>query len=506
MKRKLTNIATGAFILALITLFCSQAWGETIERKTLNLKMSGSDIISTEFPVKRISIANPEVADVVVLSPRQIYVFGKKVGYSSVMLWEKGKSRSLLDVTVTLDLTGLKEKLYQLFPDQQIEVYGSETGIVLAGTVSGPEVIEEVLRLAQSFLPKESGTSGSTSTGTGSGSGTGKSGSGITNLMKVGGTQQVLLEVKFAEVTRDSGKGLQVGVGYNSPNSGSDVKGAFGIGTLGVSKLGAFSLDTGSILVNFTDNLANVFVNIKNINAALQFLETEGLARTLAEPRLVTLSGQEASFLAGGEFPVPVPNETGTISIDFKSYGVALTFTPIVLSGGKISLRVAPQVSDVIYTSAVPVGTSSANFQIPSLTTRKLDTTVELHDGQSLALAGLLQDNITETVKKIPGLGDIPVLGALFRSNSFTQKKTDLLIAVTPHIVKPVKEGDLNFPGSNLQLPDRYEFYLEGKLEGSRNPEIQPGLSQHDFAPPQAPLEKTGGLEGAFGHQPVSAE
>ena len=499
MNRRLANIATGALILALIALFCSQAWGEAMERKTLELKKGGSDIISTEFPVNRISIANPDVADVVVLSPRQIYVFGKKVGYSSVMLWEKGQSRALLDVTVTLDLTGLKEKLYQLFPDQQIEVYGSETGIVLAGTVSGPEVMEEILRLSQSFLPKEG-------TGGGSKAGTGKSGSGITNLMKIGGAQQVMLEVKFAEVTRDSGKGLQAALGYSSPNSGSDVKGAIGLGTLGVSKLGAFSLDTGSLLVNFTDNLANVFVNIKNVNAALQFLETEGLARTLAEPRLVTMSGQEASFLAGGEFPVPVPNDTGTISIEFKSYGVALTFTPIVLSGGRISLRVAPQVSDVVYTSAVPVGTSSATFQIPSLTTRKLDTTVELHDGQSLALAGLLQDNITETVKKIPGLGDIPILGALFRSNSFTQKKTDLLIAVTPHIVKPVKEGELSFPGDKLQLPDRYEFYLEGKLEGSRASETKPGLSQHDFAPAQAPLEKTGGLEGAFGHQPVSAE
>ncbi|MDH3392642.1 MAG: type II and III secretion system protein family protein [Desulfobulbaceae bacterium] len=499
MNRRHAKITTSALILALIALFCSQAWGQAPERKTLELKKGGSDIITTEFPVQRISIADPSVADVVVLSPKQIYVFGKQVGYSSVMLWEKSKTRALLDVTVTLDLTGLKEKIYQLFPDQQIEVYGSETGIVLNGTVSGPEVVEEVLRLAQSFLPKEG-------SGGGAKQGTGKSGSGITNLLKVGGIQQVMLEVKFAEVNRDSGKGLQAGVGYSSPDSGSDVKGAFGIGTLGVSKLGEFSLDTGSILVNFTDNLANVFVNIKNINAALQFLETEGMARTLAEPRLVTLSGQEASFLAGGEFPVPVPNETGTVSIDFKSYGVALTFTPIVLSGGKISLRVAPQVSDVIYTSAVPVGASTATFQIPSLTTRKLDTTVELHDGQSLALAGLLQDNITETVKKIPGLGDIPVLGALFRSTSFTQKKTDLLIAVTPHIVKPVKEGELSFPGDNFQLPDRYEFYLEGKLEGSHSPEKTPGLSRHDFSPAQTPLKKTGGLEGAFGHQPVSAE
>lgn len=499
MNRRLANITSGALTLAFLALFCGQGWGQALEHKTLKLKMGGSDIISTEFPVKRISIANPDVADVVVLSPRQIYVFGKKVGYSSVMLWEKGKSRALLDVTVTLDLTGLKEKLYQLFPTQQVEVYGSETGIVLAGTVSGPEVVEEVLRLAKSYLPKEGA-------GGGSGQGTGKSGAGITNLLKVGGLQQVLLEVKFAEVNRDSSKGLQAALGYSSSNSGSEVSGALGLGALGVSNSGALGLAAGSLLVNFTDNLANVFVNINNINAALNFLESEDLARTLAEPRLVTMSGQEASFLAGGEFPIPVPNESGTVSIDYKQYGVSLTFTPIVLSDGRISLRVAPQVSDVIYTSAVPVGATTANFQIPRLTTRKLDTTVELHDGQSIALAGLLQNNITETVSKIPGLGDIPILGALFRSTSFTQKKTDLLIAVTPHIVKPVKEGSLSFPGDNLQLPDRYEFYLEGKLEGHRSPDDKPGLSQHDFSPSQAPVEKTGGLEGAFGHQPVPAD
>ncbi|MDH5297700.1 MAG: type II and III secretion system protein family protein [Desulfobulbaceae bacterium] len=513
MNRRHANITTGAVILALLVLLCGQAWGGEALRNPqdleiwgqkggmpLELEMGSSRIIDTKYPVDWINIANPAVADVLVLTPKQIYVLGKTLGYTKVMLGQQGQARSMLDITVTLDATGLKEKLYQLYPSQQINVYGSEKGIVLSGTVTGPEVIEEVLRLAQSYLP--AGAAG------GGGAGTGKSGAGITNLLKVGGNQQVLLEVKFAEVTRDTGKGWQFGLGYGKAGSGSDVRGAAGIGKLGVTDFGALSaLNAGSVLMNFTSNIANVFVNIENVTAALQFLETEGLARTLAEPRLITLSGQQASFLAGGEFPIPVPDANGNTTITFKDYGVALTFTPIVLSDGRISLRVSPQVSDVVYTSAVPAaGSSGAQLQIPSLTTRKLDTTVELHDGQSLALAGLLQDNITETVKKIPGLGDIPILGALFRSSSFTQKKTDLLIAVTPHIVKPVKEGSLSFPGDHFKIPDRYEFYLEGRLEGRRSVDDQPGLSRHDFAPQQPAVEKQGGLEGAFGHQPVAAE
>jgi pilus assembly protein CpaC len=240
----------------------------------------------------------------------------------------------------------------------------------------------------------------------------------------------------------------------------------------------------------------------------LQFLETEGLARTLAEPRLVTQSGQEASFLAGGEFPIPVVQSSGGasngITIEFKEFGVGLRFTPVVMSDGKISLRVAPSVSDIVSTSTIPTGIVGANFLVPSLSTRKLETTVQLYDGQTLALAGLLQDTMRESVRKIPGLGDIPILGALFRSSNFQQNKTDLLIAVTPHIVKPDREGTLSFPGEFIQIPSRFEFYLEGRLEGKRSTGDQSGMTQHSFATTMVPMESQGGLEGQFGQEPVS--
>jgi pilus assembly protein CpaC len=514
----------GALLLAVFMVFSGTAFAQT-EHKTLDLKKGGSDLIKTSYPFKRVSIADPEVADVVVLSPTEIYVFGKKVGYTSIMLWEEGKGKTLVDVVVSLDLTGLKEKLHQLYPDQQIKVYGSETGVVLSGTVSGPEIVDQVLRLTKNFLPKEAAEKG------GKG-GTGRSGMTITNLLKVGGIQQVMLEVKFAEVSRDSGKDWQAALGQKGLGNFSGAASSSGSvltplnitethpspalladGSLGSAISGTVDgiiQNPGSLLLNFTGNPANVFVNISNFTAALNLLETEGMARILAEPRLVTQSGQEASFLAGGEFPIPVP-QTGaaggtTITIKYKEFGVALRFTPVVLSDGKISLRVAPSVSEIASVSQIPAGITGANFNVPNLNTRKLKTTVQLYDGQTLALAGLLQDNLRENVKKIPGLADIPILGQLFRSTGYTHNKTDLLVAVTPHLVKPVKEGSLQFPGEKLREPSAFEFYLEGRLEGYGRPDEKSAFGQHHFGGVQPLPGEQGGLEGQFGTKSISGQ
>jgi pilus assembly protein CpaC len=521
MKYRLFSLPRVTFLcLALLALLCGLAPAAETDRQTLELKLGGSELIKTPEPFRRVSIADPTIADVVVLSPREIYVFGKKVGYTSMILWDEEKGKTLLDVVVSLDLTALKHKLNQLYPDQKIEVYASETGVVLSGTVTGPEVVEQVIRLTQTFLPK-------TAEGTSGQSGTGKSGTGITNLLNVGGIQQVMLEVKFAEVTRSSVKDWQAALGL--AGLGSDFTGAAGVGQVlqdldiisanGILPGGfpativggtaqGLAQNTGSLLLNFAGNPANIFVNVDNLTAALTFLEEEGLARTLAEPRLVTQSGQEASFLAGGEFPIPVIQGTGGtnngITVEFKEFGVGLRFTPVVLSDGKISLRVAPSVSDIVSTSTMPTGIVGANFVVPSLSTRKLETTVQLYDGQTLALAGLLQDNLRESVRKVPGLGDLPIIGALFRSSSFQQNKTDLLISVTPHIVKPEKEGAIHYPGEFIQPPSRFEFYLEGRLEGKRSPGDVSSLSQHSFALPMVPMESQGGLEGQFGQEPVS--
>ena len=288
-------------------------------------------------------------------------------------------------------------------------------------------------------------------------------------------------------------------------NVGTDIFGsAFGVGE---DLFSNGPHNPGSILGNFAGVNNNVFAKFDNITTALEFLETEGLARLLAEPRLVTMSGQEASFLAGGEFPIPVPQGDGDITVEFREFGVGLIFTPVVLSDGKISLRVSPSVTRTTADSAVKIGSGGGQeFFIPSLSTRKLETTVQLYDGQTLALAGLLEDNMRETVRKVPGLGDIPVLGALFRSSDYQQEKTDLLITVTPHLVQPVKEGSVRYPGEFFQPPNAFEFYLEGRLEGERSADDVSAVTVHSFEARAIPVESQGGLEGTFGHQPVSVQ
>ena len=496
MKQQMFSaISKGILVLALLALCGGLASAAEVDRQVLKLKLGGSDIIKTTQPFNRVTLANPAIADVVVLSAKEIYIYGKTVGSTSLILWEGDKGKSFLDVVVTFDLMALKEKIHEMFPTQNINVYGSEVGVVLSGTVSGPEVVEEVLRLTSMFLPKMAGAQGQV---TGAGSST----ANVTNLLRVAGAQQVMLEVKFAEVSRSSGMDLQAGIGLDSINSKQSYN--FGTGGIGLTATGTTAQSSmGALLMNFAGNTlsatgasaANIFINIDHFTAALQFLESEGLARTLAEPRLVTISGKEASFLAGGEFPIPVPGENGVVTIEFKEFGVGLSFTPIVLSDGKISLRVAPSVSNI-----TEFKTSQAG-EFPVLTTRKLETNVELHDGQTLALAGLLQENLSEKVRKIPGLGDIPILGALFRSTNYSQQKTDLLIAVTPHLVTPLREGSHSFPGEFIQPPNRYEFYLEGRLEGRRPLDAPSAMSSHNFSAVPEGAQMSGGLEGDFGHR-----
>lgn len=518
-------------ITACLGFTCGASQAETAN-KSIVLKLGGSELknASEIWPelkdpkLKRLSAIDTSIVDVQIVSPESFYVFGKSFGSTSLIVWEKDQPEPVkVDVIVFLNVTALKQKLSELYPNQEIDVYASETGVVLSGTVTGPEIIEQVVRLTQTFLPKTAEGKGKS----GQQQGTGRSGIGITNLLTVGALQQVMLEVKFAEVDRNSGRDWQaalglvnhgnwaVGAGVN-PLSGKFIKGfgaattdfpggvpQYDIGNLGQNGGGVPNWNgntPGSILLNFAGNVANIFVSKGNWTAALNFLETENLARTLAEPRLVTMSGQEASFLAGGEFPFQTRGQNGETSVEFKEFGVGLKFTPVVMSDGKISLRVAPAVSDIVQLIETSTGPQ------PVFDTRQLESTVQLYDGQTLALAGLLKDSMVNVVTKIPGLGDIPVLGALFRSNSYQHQKTDLLISVTPHIVKPVKEGTLSYPGEFMQVPNRFEFYLEGRLEGRRDANDVSAMSQHDFAVTKESTSTQGGLEGQVGTEPVQAQ
>lgn len=524
MKNRL-NIALKFLLIALVFALsfsgvaCAQVWEDSVEL------FSGdtANYLSRNHPLKKIVVGDPDMVHVDVISKDQIILVGRKMGQSKILLKDDQENTTSLTVFVSPDVSLLKRRIHQLFPSQDIKIYSNANGVILGGTVTGAEIVEQVLRVTQQVLAQPTGTgpnpisvdqsvqkaaskeelatviaqkqSISAKTGEkgeGGGSGTGKSSPAILNMMTISGPQQVLLEVKFAEVTRQSGRDLQAG--FKLGKLGNDFSGSFGVNPSGVTG------GIGDLLVNFAGigTVANLFVNIDNFSLALQFLEEESLARILAEPRLVTQSGQEASFLAGGEYPYQEIDDDGNVSLKFKEFGVGLKFTPIVGSDGLITLHVVPSVTDI----GQLVDTTSGKQ--PILSTRKLESTVHLRDGQTLALAGLLSDNLSENITKIPFLGDLPILGTLFRSSGYQQNKTDLLIAVTPHIVKPLREGEVSYPGEFVKPPSRFEFYLEGRLEGRRSADDPSILKQHSFAT-SAGIDG-GGLEGDFGHSETATK
>jgi pilus assembly protein CpaC len=514
-------------VIALLTALSGSALAKEDNKYILFLKPGGSKILEIDNISKdiKVFISEGDIVHARPLKENKMYIRGKKSGYCTVTVWDKIKKEATaeIDVTVSYDLSGLKKQISIHFPNQDIKVYGADNGIVLSGTVTGPEIVEQVIRLAERFLPTiESGTSMVTGgeggisisgddddEGTSDVSETGRTKTSInkiTNLLNVSNIHQVLLEVKVAEVTRDSAMNWSAGVSYFK--AGSD----FGGFVNGEPRDGGSFIDWnnsrsgddpsyidfsqgggGSIVTDFVGDFANLLLKVDNVGLALEFLEGEGLANTLAEPRLVALSGQEARFLAGGKFPYISSNidRNGNRAdkVLFEETGVSLKFTPIVQSNGLITLRVAPTISEV--TDSI----SSPNGLLPLVDTRELETTAQLHDGQTLVLAGLLSESSRDSVNKVPLLGDLPVLGALFRSSAYQTEKTDLMITITPHLVTPTKEGLISYPGEFIKRPSRFEFYLLGKLEGMRYADDPSRISGHNFS-----LQTSGGLEGSFGH------
>lgn len=516
-------------VFALLIFCAGNAAADEEDKHILFLKPGGSKILKINNVSKdiKVYISENDIVHARPLKEDQIYIRGKKAGYCTVTVWDKVKNEATaeIDVTVSYDLTGLKKQIAIHFPNQDIKVYGADNGIVLSGTVTGPEIVEQAIRLAERFLPTEQGTSmvaggeGGMAVTSGSEedvsqsendqvSETGRTKTSInkiTNLMNVSNIHQVLLEVKISEVNRDSSMNWSAGVSYFK--LGDDFGGFIG----GAPREGGTAVewgkdgpdgrvfpdvtdtDSGAIITDFVGGFANIFLKMDNVALALEFLEGEGLANTLAEPRLVALSGQEAKFLAGGKFPyiTSALDENGNRvdTVKFEEFGVSLKFTPVVQSNGLITLRVAPTISEVTGT------VDSPNGQLPLVDTRELETSAQLHDGQTLVLAGLLSDNMVDAINKVPLLGDIPVLGALFRSSSYQNKKSDLMIAITPHLATPTKEGMISYPGEFVKPPNRFEFYLLGKLEGMRRADDPSRISEHNF-----PLNTAGGLEGSFGH------
>lgn len=399
-------------------------------------------------------IGNAEIADVLPLSTSSVYVLGRNIGATNLSLFDSGgRLIAVVDVVVGPDTQGLKAKLAELMPTESVSVVGSNGSLVLTGEASSAAAVERIVTIAETYAPKA-----------------------VVNMLGVGAVQQVLLEVKFSEMSRTTVKQLGINTfGFNNTTTNPLIPGSNG------------GITTGVDSVNNPFRLGLNLPNASNLLLDIDALERQGLVRTLAEPNLVALSGETAAFLAGGEFPVPVGvNLNGQISIEFKQFGVSLAFTPTVLEDGLINLLVGPEVSQL----DPGAGIELSGFRIPGLKVRRARTTVELRDGQSFALAGLIQNDFADTVRAIPLLGRIPIIGALFRSTAYNKAETELVMIVTPRLVRPVPAGSLAVPTDRVFAPSDLDLFLKGKTERR----VAPGM------PGPSSTAVTASPAGDFGH------
>ncbi len=427
----------------------------------LRLPANKSAVLRTRVPLKRVNVAGPEVADVTLVGPTEILVTGKKAGATQLILWNDGDRSQIIDVNVTIDYRILHDQIAKAFPDAAVEVNGANGAILLRGRVPSLQVAEQVVAVASNY------------------------GASVINMLEVSGGQQVVLQVRFAEVARS----VTTNLGFNAFATDGKFRAGWVNGT-GGSPPGAFATGaTASI-----DSTVNVFAAGSVGKTAFEFfvdsLRQNNLLRVLAEPNLTTMSGHQASFLAGGEFPIPVPQAGGggtAITVEYKQFGVRLDFTPVVMGDGRIRLDVSPEVSDLDFTKSV----SFNGFVIPSITKRNLHTTVELGEGQTFALGGLLNNRMTASKSVTPLLGDLPVLGPLFRSVRYSREETELVVLVTPHLAGGMNPNQVpKLPGEFWRYPNEWELYvnkdLGGPADDHRNgPSTRPGefRGRHGFAP-----------------------
>jgi pilus assembly protein CpaC len=404
-------------VLGLTLLACVQALGQS-EGQALHVFIGKSVVINLQAPVTRILSSNPAVIDTLATSPTQIVVEGKAAGTSSLILWDSTGHSQMLDVTVDVNITQLRTAIEQTYPNETIKIQSDGAHLILTGTVSDSKVVEEVGKMAASYS------------------------AGVVNSLAVAPVheQQILLAVKFAEVDRT--KLQQLGFNFFAPGAGNTISsvttGQFAPPTLATTG-GSSTTATGSISV--TDVL-NIFAFRPDINfgTTIRDLENKSVLQILAEPNLLALNGQKASFLAGGEFPVPIVQggqSIGVVTIQFRPFGVKLEFTAFVGRDKVIRLHVNPEVSTLDFSNAAVI----SGFTVPALSTRRAETEIELKDGQSFGIAGLLDNRAQVQFSKIPGIADIPILGFFFKTRSVTRSNSELVVLVTPHLVDPVKTG-----------------------------------------------------------------
>jgi pilus assembly protein CpaC len=435
----------------------------------VTLSVGTGRMVRLDGTMSDLFVANDAIADVQVRSANQIYIFGKSPGETTVFATDRaGRTIYSANVRVGTNIGSIDELLRVAMPDAQIEARPINGMVLLTGTVTAPADVEEANRIVQAFVGE---------------------GTQVISRLKTATPLQVMLQVKIAEVSRTLMRDIGVNLDSMDP-TGKSIGGVIGRGR----DMGSFN-SNGTYGFDRPDGVSSIGIRLSdifgvNVAAAFDLNENKGLVTTLAEPMLTALSGETASFLAGGEFPIPTTSINGT-SIEFKQYGVSLAFTPTVLEGGRISMRVRPEVSELSSEGAIQLN----GFRVPSLTTRRAETTVELGSGQSFMIGGLLRNGGNNSVERTPGLGNLPILGALFRSNSFRRNETELVIVVTPYLVRPVNAGQIALPTDGFRSATTGERVL---LDQEQN-----GVSERRPGPTVATPQSAGPGMSAVGHVPA---
>jgi pilus assembly protein CpaC len=448
----------------------------------LEVPVNKSQVLHSDRPYAKALIGNPDIADIVPISDTSIYVLGKKTGTTSLTLYDRANRLiAVVDVAVGPDVMTLKHQLSDLLPGAEVSARMSNESVVLEGIVRNAVDADRAVQIAETFAPGK-----------------------VVNLLSLASSQQVMLEVRFAEIKRSAL--MQLGLSWDI--LGSKTNGIIG-GGAHTSPI--INPDTGEVTSSgplpgtISDSFAIISRTFRafgaNFNVTLDALERKGAITTLAEPTLVALSGETASFLAGGEFPVPVVQNVGggggsgganaAYTVEWKPFGVSLAFTPTVLADGVINMVVAPEVSSIDPSASVVIN----NLSIPGLQTRRAKTVVEIRDGESFAMAGLIRRDFQDTIRQVPILGSIPIIGTLFRSSGFQHDESELVIIVTPRLVRPVPAGALKAPTDTVGPPSETDVLLNGQTDTGMPigaPLVYP-IVPTTSPPPPPPASPTGG-------------
>ena len=465
------------FISNLILVSTVFAGGPTaLDDDSVRIPIFKSKTLQMDKAIHRVSVGNSDIADILILRSRELYIVGKRLGTTNMMVWDKDDNLvHVQNLEVTHDLNSLRKRLYKYLPNEDIGVETSQGQLVVSGQVSSLVKMNTAVEIAQGYATAAN---------------VGKSNSTVVNMMSVGGGQQVMLEVTVAEVSTDIGRNLD----------GNTVLGAFG--SDGFAGIGT---GTGNVPTNILGSIdTNIFARYLTgdmlFSVAFDVAKSKGLTKILAEPNLTALSGQSAEFLSGGEYPVPVSTDDG-ITVEYRDFGVGVSFVPTVLDSGKINLNLKVMVSELSSVNSVAISASetSTTTITPSLIKRSTATTVELGDGQTIVIGGLLSDSLRETVTKFPGLGDIPILGQLFTSQEYISGQTELVIMVTPRLVRPFNKDGMILPTDGFVPVSDMEFYLLGKMtQQEKGSDTKNPNDTSDT--PVSIVPNSGGTEQQYGH------